>query len=361
MEEESLRYSLVISQWDPQKGEFKDSFTGIKEETYGPPQRSKHAFTFRKLTGLPESESVLRSLLRFRETRGYASNEPSTSEVDVHFPPLQKLLGRLTYKAGWPEEVTKRRSPYAALIHSWDEAQREASKIVENEREDDRLARNDLKELLKIISTSSGSVRLDQYFKDRKTLLDEETITFQALWTLFPPGTLVLAKPCHDEPQVFFIDSCSGFVSDDDDFIATCYCNDWNGSEFLRVAFQMTIKTWGGDQKKIAELPFYPLKYYDKEGMKREDAIKELKSKLIQRGRKYRKFCEAERGKQMFTYSEGDAYFSKQGGFLQNENEFDSETQSQRSSARSTSSSRRTGDNLTTSRASWKPVRGSLT
>ena len=113
--------------------------------------------------------------------------------------------------------------------------------------------------LLTIISTSSGHLQLDRYFKDRNTFIAEKSITHDALWTLFPPGTLILAYLFLETPQVFSVQSCHGFVSDSENFALTCYSFDWNGSEFSRVPFQMTIESWGDDRKRIIELPFYPL------------------------------------------------------------------------------------------------------
>jgi hypothetical protein len=45
------------------------------------------------------------------------------------------------------------------------------------------------------------------------------------------------------------------------------------------------------------------------------DSIEELKQRLINRGRKYQKFCIAENGKQMFNY-DGIAHFQEDGGIL---------------------------------------------
>jgi hypothetical protein len=296
---------MIISQWNPHKGEFSDVASGIKEDIYyGPQRKPNQAFTFRKITGL-------------RMSRGFPDSEPASSEFEIFFPPLQKLLGRLTTKWGWSSEVTKHSSPYAALIYSWDEAISETLKIVESESDDERQARNDLKELLRLISTSSGDVRLDRYFKERAAFTSEDTITHDALWTLFPPGTLILGRPCSDEAQVFFVNSCHGFVSDDIAFELVCYSFDWDGWEFSRVPFRMVIDGWGGDRKRIVELPFYPLKYYQKEGLTRAQSVEKLRESLIERGKKYRSFCTAQKGSQMFNYCEGAAYFHRSTSFLQ--------------------------------------------
>ena len=323
---------MVISQWDPQRGEFRDLASGIKEETLGPEKESNRAFTFRKLTGM---------------------SKPS-SELDIHYPPLQKLLGILTSKWGWSDEVKKCRAPYYPLVYAWEQAQQEASKIIKDEPHEKWQARSDLKEILKILSTSSGDLRLDQYFKERANLASEETITHATLWTLFPPGTLVLGRPCHDESQVFFVEACDGFVEETQPFKLVLYSFDWNGSAFSRVPFRMLITSWGGDRKRIVELPFFPLIFYEKEGLLRDDAIKELKDKLVERGRKYRKFCIAARGKQMFNYTDGVAYFNRQAGFLKDE---EGDQDSDYSSRRSGSDSRKYSSS-SVSWTSWKSVCG---
>ena len=190
-----------------------------------------------------------------------------------------------------------------------DEAQK-----VEDENGEKQQARTDLKELLKIISTSSGHVQLDRYFNDRDIFIKESSITHNALWTLFPPGTLILARPFFDEPQVFSVQSCDEFTSDGKPFNLICYCFDWNGHEFNRVPFKMSIEPWGEDRKSIIELPFYPLSYYNEPdlGKTQEESIKKLKATLIERGKQYESYCTAERGKQMFNY-EGAAYFQRGG------------------------------------------------
>ncbi|RYP47914.1 hypothetical protein DL768_006110 [Monosporascus sp. mg162] len=350
LEDKESRYCMIITKWDPRTGEFQEkSLPGIKDgNPYGPQPKLNRAFTFRKITGI-------------RTSRLLPDNDlSSSSEVDVVFPPLQKLLGRITSKWGWPEEVTKCRSPYRPLIYSWEEAEREASEIIDDESEDEKQARDDLKELLIIISTSSGDVRLDRYFNDRRTLLNECTITHDALWTLFPPGRLIVGRPCHDEPQIFVVDSCDGFVSDDETFEVVCYSFDWNGSEFSRVPFQMGIDGWGGDRKSVTGLPFYPLDFYEENGLSRDASIEKLRKRLIERGRKYVTFCTAEKGRQMFNYLDGPAYFYRTGAFLQRK-ETDADTDLDR---RQRSSSSVASDDMEASTiglgASWKPIEGAV-
>ncbi|KAI8629481.1 hypothetical protein F5Y19DRAFT_83527 [Xylariaceae sp. FL1651] len=346
-EEAEPRYHMILARWDRNTGQFQEhSLPGVKDgTTFGPQKKPNKAFTFRKLTGLRASR-LLSDI-----------DDSSSSELEIIFPELQKLVGRITYKWGWSEEITKCASPYSALIYSWEEAEQEATAIKSTDSEDEKQARDDLKELLRIISTSSGDARLDRYFKDRAAMLSEGTITHNALWTLFPPGTLIVGQPCADEPQVFVVDSCDRFVDEDETFEVVCYSFDWNGSRFGRVPFQMGIEPWGGDRKSVTGLPFYPLAFHEENGKSREESIEELKNRLIKRGHDYVGFCMAEKGKQMFNYaSDGEAYFHRSGAFLQRR-ETKLETEQ-------TSSSSGTSDDRDTStiglKASWKPLEGAV-
>ncbi|KAI9760633.1 MAG: hypothetical protein M1840_002373 [Geoglossum simile] len=232
------------------------------------------------------------------------------SEVRIESKPLQKLVGKITKQWGWAEEVSQCRFPYTALIYSWDEAKRE-SKMPEDEV-NIKKARTDLMDLLNAISSSSGHMQLDHYLKDRDIFVKENSITHEALWTLFPPGTLILAWPFPDEQQVFIVQSCDGFVSDGKTFHLICYCFDWNGYEFNRVPFKMGIEPWGEDRKSILELPFYPLSYYEESDKTHENSLRDLGRKLIKRGKEYERLCTAERGQQMFSYK-GVAYLQRGG------------------------------------------------
>ncbi|KAF2198746.1 P-loop containing nucleoside triphosphate hydrolase protein [Delitschia confertaspora ATCC 74209] len=314
---EETRYKVVISKWDPETGEYKLVDASKKEEkkdVEGPEKKPKRAFTFRKDT----------------ITRLYSGDRLHTeivsAVVEIEFPELQALLGKITSKWGWPENVTHCHSPFKELVYSWSEAMDEADGIhaPTDETADQRLARKDLKELLSLISTSSGHLKLDQYFKDRKTFLDSETITHNALWTLFPPGTLIVSRPFLDEPQIFSVQDSDSFVDGDEAFELVAYSFDWNGHEFNRVPYQLQIPYWGNDRKSIIELPFYPLMYHTdndpsisgrhkipgssvddlaRRQCLREKSISELKEKLIERGKKYVEICIRPKGKQMFKYA----------------------------------------------------------
>jgi len=247
--------------------------------------------------------------------------ETVLSVAQIEAEPLQRLIGKITSKLGADELVKSISSPFDNLVWMWAEAEDEAKKFVESETPEEKQARVDLRELMRIISTSSGIQHLDQYFKERSLFDNESSISHAALWTLFPPGTLIVSHPCLGEPQIFTVDSCDSFIlREDHTFDLTCFSFDWTGTEFTRVPFEIKISHWGSNRKSIAELPFYPLKYYtspDEQDISSDDAIARLKERLVARGEKFVKLCNPGKGQQMFTYS-GDAYFHTGRSFVGN-------------------------------------------
>ncbi|KAG9194544.1 hypothetical protein G6011_04579 [Alternaria panax] len=304
-EEEEPRYVIIVNKWDPDTGEYKDDdiTKSTEQKEIGPKDQSRRAFTFRKST-------MLRARFNYVET--------VLSEAKIEFEPLQRLIGIITSKLGGPELVTSLSSPFASLVWTWAEADEQANKYVESETPDEKQARVDLGELMRVIFASSGIQALDQYFKERSFFIDEDTISHAALWTLFPPGTLIISHPFLGEPQIFTVDSCDRFVRDVHTFDLVCFSFDWAGTEFTRVPFEMKIRYWGSNRKSITELPFYPLKYYicpDNQDTTSEDGIAQLKERLVARGKKFVELCTADPGKQMFTYS-GDAHFHTGQSFI---------------------------------------------
>ncbi|KAI4645660.1 hypothetical protein J4E93_005237 [Alternaria ventricosa] len=304
-EEEEPRYVIIVNKWDPDTGDYKDDeiTKSNEKKEIGPKPQSRRAFTFRKSTMFRPRFNIVETVL---------------SEAQIESEPLQKLIGKVTARLGTDEMIKSLSSPFASLIWTWAEAEEEAKKFVENETPEEKQARVDLRELMRIISTSSGILPLDQYFKERNFFVEESTISHAALWTLFPPGTLIVSHPCLGEPQIFTVDSCDSFIREEHTFDLVCFSFDWTGTEFTRVPFEMKIRHWGSNRKSIVELPFYPLKYYtspDEQDISSEEAIARLKKRLIARGEKFVKLCDPGKGKQMFTYS-GDAHFHAGRSFI---------------------------------------------
>lgn len=256
---------------------------------------------------------------------------PRASEVDVESEPLQRLLGGITQKYSIAVKVTLMESPYQSLVWAWDAAQQEADKVESKDSPEDKQAREDLRALLDIISTSSGDETLDRYFKAKKAAMGNDgvtTVTFESLWTLFPKGSFVLARPFLRQPQVFLVQSCRIPDMNDATPILTvfAYCYDWDGSTFNRVPFALHIESYP-DRKSIFELPFYPLHQHRNlnANAKRSSGpkdVEDLTKTLVERGREFRRYCIAGKGKQTFRY-DGEAVVQQGGLFRSDSNNED--------------------------------------
>jgi hypothetical protein len=234
---EENRYPIMVRRWHSKKGNFKTTPADMDDEQdakeSGVP--STRAFTFQKIFVRHGSGGYSKY--------GSLSETSISSEVDIEYIPLQKLLGDITSCHGWPQMVTKCSAPYKALIYTWDKALAEAESVVDNESDECKQARIDLKKLLEIISSSSGHIRLDQYFKDRPRFIKEKSITHSAFWTLFATGTLIVTYPFPDQEQILSVQSCDEFIVDGGIFRLIAYCYDWNGNEFNRTPFRLKYLT----------------------------------------------------------------------------------------------------------------------
>lgn len=200
------------------------------------------------------------------------------------------------------------RSPYEPLIFHW-ETLKNAAKKKGND-ENDTQARQDLNLLLDTIASGSGDPRLDQYLRSLESTNEESIITFETLWTLFPPGTLIYGRPFQGQDQVFVVKSnikpwprIRGRRRDDVSWSLLCWVYDWDGKSFHRMCLRLEIEPFEG-HKPVTWLPYYPLDFHpDRES---------IRNGLIERGKKYRKLCTAKEGSRMFTYK-GQAIMGKKG------------------------------------------------
>ncbi|GKT41593.1 uncharacterized protein ColSpa_01774 [Colletotrichum spaethianum] len=313
------RYRIVLNSLDPETGEYVDKPPATAKSTMDT-RKSNRAFTFRKI-------------MRTATNRGEEVFKSEGSEVDIESEPLQKLLAKVTYKYNKTAKITLLESPFPELIWSWDDAQAK-SDISENQGDDTeetKQARKDLKALLNLISKSSGNEALDRYLKTKDSMRENRNITFESLWTLFPKGCLMLARPFLDEPQVFLVQECNPPENDDPDtkFELIAYSYDWNGSTFNRVPYLFVIPPFP-DKKSILQLLCYPLSEHRSKTANVDASnstdVETLKADLIKRGRAFFEYCIAEKGKQTFRYK-GMA-FSQQGSGIFRTGLYDDDTES---------------------------------
>lgn len=238
------------------------------------------------------------------------------SEIDVKNPKLWDLLKK--HLRPYPDHIFSESpvtlySPYEFIVFHWDRLQQVVNEDGGGDNNDDRQARVDLKLLLDTIEgSSSGDKELVRYFQARPTYKkqENETIQFKDLWTIFAPGTLIYGKPFQNEDQVFLVKDNRGTWPMRDDrtrenfpFELDVWSYDWKNDSFGRSTFVIKIPNFEGHRPLIA-LEYFPFELHAQYITIRET--------LIQRGKKFRKFCNGIKGMRMFDYK-GNAIPEKKG------------------------------------------------
>ena len=283
------RARILVNRVDPATGERKDQLPGNTVPEVSKVQDTSHAFLLRKYVDA-------------------GTREDNEGELEIVsrdlWNLLKKLLSHYPYHTLQGDPATIE-SPYEAFILNWDKLEKAAKESPVDEK--DKQARLDLKLLLDTISSGSGDPKLDKYFKVRESNREQRSVTFESLWTLFPPGALVYGKPFLGQDQVFIVQDnlrpwpLIGRKSST--WALQCWTYDWDGKTFKRTALRLDFESFEG-LKPITSLPFYPLDHHQQPEI--------LKKRLVERGKKYRKFCIAKQGSRMFDYK-GDVVLGKKG------------------------------------------------
>jgi hypothetical protein len=124
-------------------------------------------------------------------------------------------------------------------------------------------------------------------FKDMseslKTLIPEQLITFQYLWSILPPNTLVYAKDIFEQDRVFRTRSHRVEKQEDGSVVLLLSVEhtDSSGTKLGVVRSNLTIPQFDG-AVSITGLPVYPLAFHPDTAT--------LKQELLARGREQLKF-----------------------------------------------------------------------
>jgi len=125
-------------------------------------------------------------------------------KVTVLSIPLKKLLSEALshYPGHWDEGISfvSDGLSFAPLIHNWDNLQDLVRPLETTTDEDTRFAREHLKQLLDRVQQSC------EYFPSRKMICEDRIVSFDWLWTIFPPGSLVYETKSN-QPRVLMISS----------------------------------------------------------------------------------------------------------------------------------------------------------
>jgi len=158
---------------------------------------------------------------------------------------------------------------------------------------------------------------LEKYFLGAREMQETaHTVAFDYLWTVFPPGEIVISRPYMGQPQAFIVRESTDVIERRSKSGLTkkwdlqCWSYDYNGSTFDRIPVTFTFDKFKGTSS-ISALRCYPLKFYkesaEDDGVANDlnsgqNTIEALRENLIERGRKYRALCLKARGKQIFEY-----------------------------------------------------------
>ena len=278
----------MFSRPDPETGVRRDELLKEPVQTDSGITDSTHAFTLRKKID--------------KDSKELSGGEIEFMNLDI-WDLLKDLLSYYPYHIyrGSPQTLF---SPYKALILNWDKLEQATEVKPKDDR--DQQARADLKLLLDTISSGSGDLKLDKYFKSRDSNRAQRVVTFETLWTIFAPGTLIYGRLFQGQDQVLLVyDSLRTWPSSgrDERWSLICWTYDWDGKLFRRMQVCLDFESFE-NKKPITSLPYYPLEFHDHH--------EEIKERLTLRGRKYQELCTAKQGSRMFNYS-GEAIFDQKG------------------------------------------------
>ncbi|KAF2142280.1 uncharacterized protein K452DRAFT_269841 [Aplosporella prunicola CBS 121167] len=256
----------------------------------------------------PELEYAFTWLRTFDDKQKYENTKVTINSANLEA--IIKNVCRASSQSNF-RSFSSRMPPspsFAPLVWDWDELNKTALDTDESVSEDTKQARKDLSLLLEQIRLCP---ELQPYFEKRKSLSQTGEMEYEYLWTLFPPGEMVFAKPIQDCPQAF-ITREAGEYSDitrrngrtDSYFELSCWSYDWNGETFNRVPGTLKIEKYIGP-KAINTLLFYPIKYHSSLQQTGEDPANQAKEESIlsflkERGQVFRKFCISQKGSQLF-------------------------------------------------------------
>lgn len=300
-ESSDARVKIVITFRDPETNEpvVKDS----KPQKAGDEDKDKDKYAFILKKTVYEKNSLYK---------------PS-SEIDIKNMELWSLLKK--HLGHYPYHIFRDLpviiySPFEPIVLHFDRLKEVAEDAKRAEDEEERKAGEDLELLLNTISSgSSGDEQLDKYFKMRPGYKKQspETIQFEDLWTVFTPGMLVYGKPFQDQDQVFVVkDNNATWPWREDSrrggpkllpWELEAWSYDWNSGSFSRTQYKLKFEEFDG-HKPLTSLPFYPFNLHGD--------YEAVRTKLIERGRRFREICEANKNSRLFVYR-GKTIMEKKG------------------------------------------------
>lgn len=137
--------------------------------------------------------------------------------------------------------VELRTSADGLQIHNWEKLQKRAQEDPESQLS------KDLSHLLGRVETAE---ELEDYFKTKEVNGGAKVTTFETLWTIFAPKTLIVAKPFLGIPQLLEVSESPipprGYAKNASRLWTFAWCWDWNGKNMIKVTYAFKTKRFRG-------------------------------------------------------------------------------------------------------------------
>jgi hypothetical protein len=122
--------------------------------------------------------------------------------------------------------------------------------------------------------------------KIREMARKQQEVAFGHLWTLFPAGCEVVAKPFQEAEQIMKVQRY--YESERKVFTVICWCYDWDGKGVVQRFYEFIVLKYER-LKPLFGLPCYPLELYDQKEKGKSEV--ELREALVTRGKLFRDYC----------------------------------------------------------------------
>ncbi|KAI1505147.1 P-loop containing nucleoside triphosphate hydrolase protein [Biscogniauxia marginata] len=207
-------------------------------------------------------------LCRVQKAHGDSKKPLELHSIVVQSPLLKSVLGDVF--TGYPgitttlEEV-KFCAPFWEFFYRW-----QALTKAQDTHESDALEH--IRLLLNTLTSQLGNIH-----SIAKDLAQNNVITYDFLWTLFPPGTLVYSR-LHDRDCLLEVKKTKYNENGIQVYHLQCRCVKWDGENFGWKTKHILISKFSGTLP-IQDLRAYPITYHK--------IPKYIQSKLLERGHKY--------------------------------------------------------------------------
>lgn len=194
-----------------------------------------------------------------------------------HTPPQQFTAKKVTFHF-----------PFRAFVWQWQRLI-DACKPRDGDSQTVREAREDLRDVLALLESSDA---LGAYFSNQASHEAGGTVTFDYIWTLFPPGTCVYARSFMDEDQLFEVEGSAiqldgATPSKPNSFTVLARGFDWDGTVFRPYVYTFEVMNFDGT-RSITSLPCFPVNFYRAAG---DDNGSKLRERLLARGEFFFRLC----------------------------------------------------------------------